>query len=525
VNFVTPTAQDGDANSLSMTAGSHGLAMGRLTLGRVFNDAVDALVTIEGKAWDGYRDHSEQDRGGVYGNAGWRFSDAGTTRVFLTAIHNDSELSSPLSRDELAADPDQAIPATVGDFQINVDTLRLANITGWQLDGDRRLEFGLSVEEQSIFHPVVWSPFFSLLIDSDQKNVGTMLRYRQNAGAHDLVLGLNYGQSDVNGGHFSHEAGEPTELWALIEDSGATAELFALDRWRLAERTTLVLAAQAVAAERDSKTTDVPPGAIDHPQADYDRINPRIGIIQSLGGSASLYGNLSSLYEPPTNFQLEDNIAGGSATLEAMQGTVVELGLRGGPGTGANGSFDWDVSLYRAEIDDEILSVDDPLAPGTSLATNIERTIHAGVEAMFHSTHRVGDGRLEPLLTVTVNDFAFDGDAIYGDNQLPAAPDWFARGEIIYRSSGGYFVGPTFDRVGERWADFANTYRVDAYTLLGLRGGFTRGKWRAWVDVHNLTDEDYVAYHYVRDHALPDDAILFPGEPLSVYVGFEVSLD
>jgi hypothetical protein len=58
-----------------------------------------------------------------------------------------------------------------------------------------------------------------------------------------------------------------------------------------------------------------------------------------------------------------------------------------------------------------------------------------------------------------------------------------------------------------------------------LRGGFARGKWRAWADVHNLADEDYVAYHYVRDVAAPGDAILFPGEPRSVYVGFEISLD
>jgi len=525
VNFVSPTARDGDAGRLSMTAGSHGLATGRLTLSRVFNDSVDALVTVEGKAWDGYRAHNEQDRGGVYGNLGWRFSGQGSTRFYLTVIHNDSELASPVTQQELEAGFDQPEPATTGNFQIDVDTTRLANVTSWQLDGGGSLDVGVSIEEQSLFHPIVWSPFFSLLIDSDQQNVGTMLRYRETVGRHDLVFGLNYGESDVEGGHFSHVAGDPTGQWARVDNAGATAELYASDRWQLAEGTTLVLAAQAVDAERDTLTADVPPGGVNHPVADYDRINPRVGIIQSIGASANLYANLSGVYEPPTNFQLEDNVAGNGATLAAMEGTVAEIGVRGGPGTGAFGSFDWDVSIYRAEIDDEILSVDDPLAPGTSLATNVDRTIHAGVEAMFRSTHRLGGGRLEPLVTLTVNDFAFDGDSVYGDNELPAAPDWFARGELIYRASGGYFVGPTFDRVGERWADFANRYRVDSYTLLGLRGGFERGKWSAWVDVHNLTDEDYVAYHYVRDVAAPDDAILFPGEPRSVYVGFEISLD
>jgi len=40
-----------------------------------------------------------------------------------------------------------------------------------------------------------------------------------------------------------------------------------------------------------------------------------------------------------------------------------------------------------------------------------------------------------------------------------------------------------------------------------------------------LTDEDFVAHHYVRELAAPDAAILFPGEPLSAYIGFEFSLD
>jgi iron complex outermembrane receptor protein len=209
-----------------------------------------------------------------------------------------------------------------------------------------------------------------------------------------------------------------------------------------------------------------------------------------------------------------------------MQGSVFEIGLRGAGG-GANGSFNWDVSLYRAGIDDEILSVDDPLAPGTSLSTNVDQTVHAGIEALFRSSHRIGrrGGLLEPLVTLTLNDFAFDGDSVYGNNELPGAPDYFARGELIYRSPEGFFVGPTFDRVSERWADFSNNYRVEGYSLLGLRGGYSKDRWRAFVDFRNLTDKDYVAYHKVRDSAAPDTALLFRGEPLSAYVGFEIAID
>jgi iron complex outermembrane receptor protein len=315
-------------------------------------------------------------------------------------------------------------------------------------------------------------------------------------------------------------------MGARVATAASTAELFALDRWQVTGNTTLVLAMQAVSADREAMTTAIPSGSVNHPQASYDRINPRFGVIHAFGSGASLYGNLSSLYEPPTNFELEDNVAGGNATLEAMHGTELEIGLRGADSSG-NGSFNWDVSLFRAEIRDEILSVDDPLAPGTSLTTNVDRTVHAGIEALFGGSRPFGErgGSIEPLVSVTLNDFGFDRDAVYGNNELPGAPAYFVKGELLYRSPGGFFIGPTFDRVGRRRADFANTYQVDVYTLLGLRGGYARDSWRVFVDLRNLADKDYVAYHYVRDIAAPDTALLFRGEPLSAYVGFEFTLN
>src|SRR5690606_34830117 len=182
------------------------------------------------------------------------------------------------------------------------------------------------------------------------------------------------------------------------------------------------------------------------PRARYERISPRVGVLKGLGNGATLYGNLSRLFEPPTNYELEDNAAGGDATLDAMTGTVVEIGAR--RAAGADAPLLWDVSLYYAEIDDEILAVEDPAAPGTSLVTNVERTIHAGLEAVVGASLPIGSGALiEPTLSVTINEFRFDGDSTYGRNELPAAPKYFARGELLYRSPAGWYLGPTLDVV------------------------------------------------------------------------------
>ena len=539
IDFATPTAHDAPGADLSITAGSHGQAMGRLTLARVFAESADGLVTVETKRWDGYRDHNEQERTGFYANAGWQASDRIASRFYVTYIENDQELPGSLTRAELEANPDQASgPALGGNYQLNVDTWRLANKTTWQIAANKRIDAGISIEEQALFHPIVDRilvdfdgpgpappvEVFSLLIDTDHRDLGTTVRYGQQVADHELSFGLVYGNNEVEGGEYRNLNGTPNGLTAIVANEAATAELFAMDRWQIGPSTQLSLGLQAAAADRRVQSTDASSGIVTNPHARYDRVTARVGALHALGGGTSLYGNVSSLFEPPTNFELEDNVAGGDATLAPMTGSVAEIGARGERSLDAGGNWSWDVSYYYAQIDDEILSVEDPNAPGTSLVTNVDRTIHAGLEGRLSAAFVFGGGTLEPTLAVTVNDFAFDRDVTYDSNDLPAAPKHFAHAEILYRGARGFHFGPTLELVGQRYADFANTYRVDSHSLVGLRAGWANAKWRAFADLRNLGDTSYVATHGVRNIASASDAILNPGEPLSAYFGFQVQL-
>ena len=118
--------------------------------------------------------------------------------------------------------------------------------------------------------------------------------------------------------------------------------------------------------------------------------------------------------------------------------------------------------------------MDDPNAPGNSLVTNIDKTTHTGVEALVGSSFAGGGGhRIEPQVSVTLNRFRFDDDPVYGTNRLPAAPAYAARGEVLYKHAGGFYAGPTFDFIGTRYVDFANSYTVDRFGLMGIRAGFS----------------------------------------------------
>ena len=122
IDFTSPTARNSAPLAAYLNGGSHGLRAGRLTGGRRRRDG-RRLVTVEGKSWDGYRDHSKQERYGLYANAGWVHSPQVATRIYATYVHNDEELPGALTRDEVRADPDQASRAAMGgNYQKNVET-------------------------------------------------------------------------------------------------------------------------------------------------------------------------------------------------------------------------------------------------------------------------------------------------------------------------------------------------------------------------------------------------------------------
>lgn len=522
IDFITPTARDGEPNGLLLNGGSHGQRQGRLTWGTVAG-AFDALVTAETKHSDGFRAHQRQKRSGLYANAGWQFSETVRTRVYLNAIDNDQQLPGALTRDEWRANPRQAQAAAVaGDYQYNVRTWRLASKTTWDIDADSSLTAGLSYEEQRLYHPIVYAPpFFSLLINTEQRNFGSSLRYQRRVGAHDLLAGLNYGRTGVSGGNYAYEPGGATSLSTRVDNRADSLELFLMDRWQFAPDWTAVYGVQAVSGQREVRNVDAATGALRHPEDDYRSLNPRVGLIHQLTPAVQLFANLSRLYEAPTLYELDDDVRGNDATLDAMHGAVVEVGTRGSHEV-ARSRWHWDVALYYARLRDEILSRDDPNAPGTSLSTNVGRTVHAGVEALVGASlplDGAGSHRLEPTLNLTLNRFRFQDDPAYASNRLPAAPTYAARGELIYRHASGFFAGPTFDLIGRRYADFSNTYTVDRYALWGLRVGVAREQWELYAEARNLADRRYVSFFSVQNAAAAVAAILTPGEPRSVYVG------
>lgn len=506
IDFTTPTARNTSPFSISLSGGSFGEERLRATAGGI-SGAVDGLISLNAMQRDGYRDHSEQDSKSVYANVGVQMTEDVTTRFYASYIDTYMELPRELTKAQYKDDPYQArADAIAGNHSKDVEAWRLAFKTTVNNVAGGTLEFGASHEEQSLYHPIVSSPFFSLLIDTDHHDSGAMVRYKRDVDTHGLIVGANYGYSTVKGGNYENIGGKRGALQFTTDDAASSLELFAMDRWKFAPDWTLVYGTQYVSADRDA-------GGV---TGNYNAFNPRLGVIFDVQKGIEWYANISRAYEPPTTFQLTDQLTGNGTALKAMHGTVVETGLRGTTQADKT-KWNWDVSAYYTALRNEILSVDNL---GTSLSTNISKTTHAGIESLVGASFDIGGGhRIEPLLNATYNAFSFDSDPTYGNNRLPSAPRWFARGELMYANTSGFRIGPTFDLVGSRYVDFANTYKVGSYALFGARAEYETGHWNVYAEARNLADRNYIETVVVKDRANANDAVLHPGAPRSFYVG------
>jgi iron complex outermembrane receptor protein len=551
INTVSRTALNSDPGELFIGGGSYGQETGRVSLGGVSGN-FDGMLSLERSLWGGYREHGKEAASKVNANLGWQLTDSLDLRFYASHIDSKQQLAGALTRAQVDADPDQANPdALRGDYQKNVRSSRLATRGNWQIDENSYLEFGLSYEKQSLYHPIVAPVMvdfdgpgpqppvevFSLLVDTDQATTSGMTRYHLKQGNHNWLVGMTLSYTTDRGGNYRDKDGYRNGETDQVNTSASDSEFFALDRWQFIPAWTLIYGGQGVLTNRhDQNITDVnTPTPVPRNRKDrYDAFNPRAGLIHDLIPHNQVYVSISRLYEAPNNFDLDNvrtNGNGGAgdpqATLAAMHGISYETGLRGqlGEAQGALGKprWHWAISLYHARLKNEILSVEVPGKPGTFMSGNVDNTIHEGIELQVGASLAVDGGWLEPLVSGSWNHFAFDDDSTYGNHDLPGAPHYQIHGEVIYRTAKGLFAGPTFQFVGDRFVDFANNYRVGGYGLLGLRAGYHRPGWDVYIGAGNLLDRDYIASASTQANASLADAVLYPGQPRSVYAGFHVN--
>lgn len=527
VNFISHTGYTAPKYEFRTEGGSFGYYKLGLSTAGVEGD-LDYFVTVNSYGQQGYRDNSKQSADRLTGNVGYRISDNIETRFYAGYVSNDSQLPSALTKEELKSNPKKSkinnFGINQGINQRNVDIWRVANKTTFQWDKSK-LELGAFYSYKDLYHPIIDLGAYSLfaptlgVIDQKTDDYGLYAKLNHQGKLfgfdNDFIVGISptYGKADDK--RFRNVNARRGALTNSFDLTAYNYEAYGENRLHLTTDITLIAGLQYTYSKRKANDKLITLTGDESFNRSYSQFNPKLGAIYQLNPIAQMFVNISRSFEPPSFGELVNTPT--PEPLKAQDGVTYEVGTRG------NSEYiDWDVSVYYARLNNELLQVSTfPQFFGTTV--NANRTKHVGLE--MGMTARL-PANLEWRHSLLINDFRFDDDATYGNRRLPGIPHSLMRAELLYRND-GFYAGPTIEVSPQDFpVDCAHNLKNDSYTLLGFKTGQQLSQGISWfIEGRNLTNEKYAATTGVnRDALAPPEsnrAQFFPGDGRSVYAGFQ----
>lgn len=516
VNFVSPSGLSAPRFGARLEGGSFGYHRLQLSMGGAA-DRLDWFIAASQFGQEGFRDHSRQDTQRISGNLGYAVNDKLETRFFLNAVKTDSELPGALTRAELRTDRKKADPATIsGDQHRDFDLVRVSNLTTYKLDPEQRLEVGTFYSYKSLFHPIYQ------VLEQDSDDYGINARFISEkelfGNRNRLVVGTSIQAGKVDDDRFANVGGQAGARTAEADQHSRNYTIFAENQHYFIPSTALILGSQAVESRRELDDHYIAGSDPDNSvERTYRRVSPKLGLLHDFTPNIQMYANYSGSYEPPTFGELS---GGPTVTpVDAQRARTLEVGSRG-LAKRDWGAFQWDVSVYRASVRNELLSLSDG-SGNPAKTVNASETIHQGIEAGVEAN--VG-AAWTVRASYLLNDFRFKEDPVYGDNRLAGVPRQLAVGELLYRPGKGFYLGPNVRIASSSYVDHANTLEAAGYGVLGFKFGQEVSKHLSWfVDARNLADKTYAATtNVVAEANAATGRYFYPGDGRSVYGGIEL---
>ena len=500
VNGVTPTGETAPGVYVRADAGSFETYRGLVSAG-IVRGQMDAWGAVSADTSKGDRDHVRRDSVRFQGNVGFDLTDTVETRFYLSLNDIDQELPGALTLNDALNNPTKG--NFTGDQARDIKSVRIQNQTRIAL-GDGNLALGAFINDKDLFHPI-----FQVL-DYTSMDQGVWGRYDWESGRFAVTVGGAARQGETDAKRFVNINGRSGAQTFQADQEAWTANIYAEGRYSVTNDLTLIAGAIYAEGEREQQlnlnngvATDV------LGTASFEEFSPKFGLLYNVAPEIQLYANYSRSAEFP-GFSEVAQIAS-FVPVDAQTAWTAEIGTRGRAGIAS-----WDVSLYSADIDGEMLQF--TVGPDIPASTfNADNTLHQGVEAGL-------DLEFNDWLTLRqvyqYSDFRFDGDAQYGDNTLPVVPEHVYRAEL--RFTGDRFtVAPNLEWVPDgAWADYNNTTRAGGYTLLGVTGSFkATDTVDVFLDARNLADETAAGDVSAVIRATSASAIYYPVERRAVFGG------
>ncbi len=492
-------------------------AHGRLAFA---DDRFDLIVAATAQQQDGFRPNAEQSNARLYAQAGVRWSVAVETRFGVLGNDVNQQIPGALTIAQATSTPELANTGNVNfAFARDINAWRGWTRTTIEAGALGEFSVGAAYTDRQLYHPI------SVVIDQRVTDGLVFARWDGETTALGAPLawtaGARWRDARTAARTFVATANRQAERGALsghsIQYAGGL-DLFAELRLRPTETLTLLAGLNSIDTDREVVNLR---NAAANDRENYAQVSPKIGFLWEPSTLLQVFANASGVYEPPSFGQLTQ---GGFVTfvpIQAQEGTSYEIGVRGDLGR-----VRYEFTYYDARLENEFISFQvSPLIPAATF--NAPNTIHRGIEAGVAATlaEDLLGGAMNARVAWTWNDFAFDGDPVYGDNQLAGVPESTLVAELSW-SNARLRIAPSVFVQSDTVVDFRNTLRSPGYTLVNLSGSYAVSDTVAvFLEGRNLTDEAHVSMVSTIANAQAPGAnlsVATPGDGLAIYGGLRL---
>jgi len=538
INIVTPTGANTEPGTAFRIEGGSfsSLRTNITTQGR--NGKLDYYAALTKLDADGFRAHSEVDSLYGFANVGYAINDNIETRFYLTKLDDQFELAGSTTLDNAINNPETAVgsafvPASLpflggpglftaidDDWDRNLEVERIANRTVFAFN-NWQLETGAWFAQRSLDHAITR---FAGIIVQEENEVGVNVKASNERNNDTLTwtLGARYNQSDNDAQVFRNVFGQRGDLSSQDQQDADNLVVYGQLDLALNDKLTLIGGLQYVRATRENE--HLPIDALDTEDdtgsLSFNEVNPRLGLLWSINDKQQVFANISRAAEVPG---ISDLTAAGVLPfdpLNAQVSTTFEIGSRG-----QTEQWSWDIAIYRSQVEEEFVDLTSGFVTNTINAQS--DTIHQGLELgidwkpSIAALNKYGIS-LAWRNILTVNDFSFDNNPIYGNNSLAGVPDLNYLTELNL-STERWSAGLNLRYVDDGpFADFANTVQTEGYTLIGLNASWQiNDTSRLFISAENLDDENYISNVSTVGQANASSQIFTPGQGRASYFGFD----
>ena len=500
------------------------------------HDNWDYYLNASHDSYDGYRNNSASERSNISGNIGTDISDNISNRTYFQWSDNQFDIPFVVPKARAINAPEEVLGDgnTPLDKLLNVynrsphrdsSLLRIANKTNVNTDNVQQ-EFGVSYQYLSdtftdpLKHNVTTSQDLGFEYAASLTG-GYISEYDE------FSLSVSGNLSDMNRAYFANSPVNGSKLQKFGDlDFAASNFIFSL-QWQaqLSQNIQLVTAAQGVIANRDISDNK---GTGLNQDNSYNNVNPKLGVNYQFSDDIRFFANVSTTEEAPTYWELVSasvspkNPAMAKVSLnelDVQSSNTIEFGS-----SGNIGQTQWNIALYRSDIDDELISIVSDFAVNGKTDNYAAGTIHQGVELEWlqgigESVITAGDS-FSSKLVYNYSDFYFSGGE-YGGNQIAGVPEHLMQFELRYQTAGGLYIAPSVKwQIDDAAIDHANSQFQDAHVLVGLQMAYQVNEdLRVYLDGQNLTDENYQTSYVIRGYSNPKQPSYLPGFGPSVSLG------